>query len=79
MFPGSDTGVRARSVTVTYERGLRGGQETPRRKWGCVWDATSVTSVHVGSVLDAADEEYPVVFEDPERDAVVTAACNAPA
>jgi hypothetical protein len=33
----------------------------------------------VGAVLDAADEQYTVVFEDPERDAVVAAACNAPA
>jgi hypothetical protein len=31
----------------------------------------------VGAVLDAADEQYPVVFEDPERDAVVAASLTA--
>jgi hypothetical protein len=43
------------------------------------WQARSLTSIHVGAVLDVADEQYPVVFADPERDAVVAAACNAPA
>jgi len=31
----------------------------------------------VGAVLDAADEQHPVVFEDPERDAVVAASLTA--
>ena len=53
----------APAAAVGLDRGAKAGTTSPR-----CWPTPP-----------ARNEQYAVVFEDPERDAVITAACNAPA